>query len=52
MMKAAVLAALVMAGACLSTFTYSMLQDPQGTDYYPFVNLTVLTAGDGITMDL
>ena len=52
MMKAIMLAVLVVAGACLSTYTYSFNQNAQGTDWKPLIDLTGLTAGDVITFDL
>ena len=52
MIKAVLLATLAVAGACLSTYTYSFNQNAQGTDWKPFIALTGLTAGEVITFDV
>ena len=51
-MKAVVLVTLVMAGTCLSTYTYPFNQNPQQTDMRPYIELKGLAANDVITFDL
>ena len=52
MMKAVMLMALLVAGSCLSTYTYSFNQNVHGSDWKPFIDLTGLTAGEVITFDI
>ena len=52
MIKAVVLVALVVVGACLSTITYPFFQNQYGTDMLPYIELKGLTANDVLTFDI